>query len=304
MKLFFALFIFSISAFSQTKLALNWKPESEFGGFYEAQRTGLYQSHSVEILEGGSGTPTAQMLMNGTVDFAIVSAEEIILSADRDPKRHLVAVFSVFETSPYIIMAHKEFKTKNLAQLFQDSSQTISLQKGLPYVEFLLKKFNPVKAKIVPYTGGIALFKSNAKISQQGFITSEAIMADQAGFENKTWLVADEGFNPYITVLAVRVDFLKNNKAQVQKMVEISRAGWIQYLQNPKLTNALMNQKNPSMSVQLIDAGLVKMKPLMKFAPMKLGQMQAERWAGLQKLMLELSLIKNTAKTEELFQNF
>src|ERR1700684_3655251 len=60
------------------KLALNWKPEPEFGGFYAAPyaKYGL----DVDILPGGAGTPTVQMVGAGSVDFGIVSADEIILA--------------------------------------------------------------------------------------------------------------------------------------------------------------------------------------------------------------------------------
>ncbi|HEX5638061.1 MAG TPA: ABC transporter substrate-binding protein, partial [Gammaproteobacteria bacterium] len=38
-------------------LALNWKPEPQFGGFYAAQVSGYYEKNDldVKIMEGGSG---------------------------------------------------------------------------------------------------------------------------------------------------------------------------------------------------------------------------------------------------------
>ncbi len=290
---------------SQSKLALNWKAESEFGGFYEAQIKGHYKNQKldIEILEGGSGTPTTQMLMNGTVDYAIVSAEEILLSAERDPKRRIVAVFAVFESSPYIIMAHEKFQNKKLADLFKDKTQTISLQKGLPYVEFLIKKYAPVQAKLVPYQGGIGAFQTNKNMAQQGFITSEALIAEQKEIKTKTWLVSEEGFNPYLTVLAVREADLKNNPEQIKKMVEATRQGWLGYLKSPSEMNTLMSLKNPAMSAEMMRLSLERMQPLMKFEPLLLGQMRKERWDKLQKQMLDLKLIKKSEPTQELFQN-
>ena len=304
LSLLLFIFLMSADSFAQVKLALNWKAETEFGGFYEALRTGLYQDVKVEILEGGSGTPTPQMLVGGSVEYAIVSAEDVILSADRDPSRRLVAVFTVFESSPYMIMGHKSLEAKTLEQVFKDSGQIISLQKGLPYVHFLLAKYAPIKAQIVPYTGGISLFESNPKLSQQGFITSEAVWAEQAKLKVKTWMVSDEGFNPYITVLAVRADYLKKNLPQVKKMVEATRKGWQNYLANPSATNQLMSQKNPTMSPALLDLSLAKMKPLMNFQPLKLGQMKLERWQQLQKQMTDLKLVHTPVNTAELFQTF
>ncbi len=305
----FAVFLFSIAATAsevKTKIALNWKAEPEFGGFYEGNQKGIYKKagFDVEILEGGSGTPTPQMLMAGQVDYAIVSSEEIFLNNDRDPKRKLVAVYSVFEKSPYMIMAHASQKFKNLKDVFQNKDMTISLQKGLPYVEFLTQKFSPVKAQIVPYSGGIAVFEKNQKLAQQGFITSEYLIAQNQKIEPQAWLVADEGFNPYIAVLAVREDFLLKNAAQVKKMVDATREAWISYMKAPEATNKYMHEKNPSMSAEMMTQSLNKMKDLMKFEPLKIGQMSKERWKKQGDQMQQLKLITKVPETDKFFQDF
>ena len=304
-----AALLFSVSTFAaevKTKIALNWKPEPEFGGFYEGNQKGIYKKagFEVEILEGGSGTPTPQMLMSGQVDYAIVSSEEIFLNNDRDPKRKLVAVYSVFEKSPYMIMAHASQKMKDLKEVFQNKDMTISLQKGLPYVEFLTQKFAPVKAQIVPYTGGIAVFEKNQKLAQQGFITSEFLIAQNQKLDPQAWLVADEGFNPYIAVLAVREDFLQKNKDQVKKMVDATREAWASYMKSPEATNKLMHEKNPSMSAEMMNQSLNKMKDLMKFEPLKMGQMSKERWKTQGEQMQRLKLITKAPETDKFFQDF
>lgn len=306
---FLGALLFSYATYAaefKTKIALNWKPEPEFGGFYEGSQKGIYKKagFDVEILEGGSGTPTPQMLMGGQIDYAIVSSEEIFLNNDRDPKRKLVAVYSVFEKSPYMIMAHSSQKMKNLKDVFQNKEITISLQKGLPYVDFLMQKFAPVQAQIVPYTGGIAVFEKHQKLAQQGFITSEYLVAQNQKLDPQAWLVADEGFNPYIAVLAVREDFLNKNMAQVKKMVEATREAWASYLKAPEDTNKLMHEKNPSMSAEMMTLSLQKMKDLMKFEPLKLGQMKKDRWLALGQQMQSLKLISKTSETDKIFQDF
>src|SRR4051794_26158327 len=88
------------------QIALNWKPEPEFGGFYAAQASGAYASRGldVEILPGGSGTPTVQMVGAGRADFGIASADEVILA--RQNHNDVVAVFAVYQTNPQGLMTH------------------------------------------------------------------------------------------------------------------------------------------------------------------------------------------------------
>mgnify|MGYP002144337080 CR=1 FL=1 len=157
-------------------------------------------------------------------------------------------------------MSHENQNYKTLSDLFKDKEAIISLQKGLPYVDYLIHKFTPIQAKLVPYTGGVGLFEKNEKMAQQGFITSEYLIAQNLKIKSKAWLVADEGFNPYIATLAVREKYLKKNPELVKKVVEATREGWLQYLKSPQTTNRLMNQKNPSMSFEMMNLSLTSDK--------------------------------------------
>ena len=86
------------------KLQLNWVPEPQFGGFYEAERIGAFKKHGldVEIVPGGAGSPTVQMIGAGSVEFGIVSADEIVVARSRG--NDVVALFAVYQTNPQGVM--------------------------------------------------------------------------------------------------------------------------------------------------------------------------------------------------------
>src|ERR1700704_3453275 len=81
---------------SKIRLALNWKPDPEFGGFYAAD----YKKHGldVEILPGGAGTPTVQMVGAGSAEFGMVSGDEILLA--RSKGNDVVGLFASFQQNP------------------------------------------------------------------------------------------------------------------------------------------------------------------------------------------------------------
>src|ERR1700688_1701782 len=81
----------------RTRLALNWKPDPQFGGFYAAH-------YDMDILPGGAGTPTVQMIGAGSAEFGIVSADELVVARARG--NDVVALFAVFQNCPQGIMAH------------------------------------------------------------------------------------------------------------------------------------------------------------------------------------------------------
>src|SRR5436853_7317947 len=85
------------------KLALNRKPEPEFGGFYSAQFNGDYKKHNLDVEIIGGGDQVAQMVAAGQVDFGILAADEVVTA--RSNGIDLVALFAVYQTNPQGIMA-------------------------------------------------------------------------------------------------------------------------------------------------------------------------------------------------------
>ncbi len=298
-------FLFSILSLASLKVALNWKPEPQFGGFYEAERAGFFKKENLEIqiLEGGSGTPTVQMLANDKVDFAVVSAEEILIYNDKNPKNKVVAIFASFQTNPQIIMTHNERGFTSLKQVFE-SPGVVALQSGLSYVAFLEKKWGRPKAQLVPYLGGITNFLNNPNYSQQGFLTSEPVAAELRGLKVKTFLVADEGYNPYVTVVAVKKDFLTKNEKQTQGFIKALRQGWADYLIHPEATNQLMAQKNKGMDPETFKKSSAAQVKLIQPDPsFNLGTMTAARWTQLREQMFDLKLIPSKSAKEIDFIN-
>src|SRR3989440_4521191 len=91
----------------KVKIALNWVPEPEFGGIYAAQVSGAFAKHDLEvnIQPGGAGAPTWQMVGSGQADFAVSSADEVVVARSRGAD--VVAIFAIYQTCPQGIMVHQ-----------------------------------------------------------------------------------------------------------------------------------------------------------------------------------------------------
>lgn len=298
-------FLSSMARAEKVPLALNWKPEPQFGGFYAAVKTEAAQKNAValDIAPGGAGTPVVQMVAAGKFDFGIASADEVIMA--RSHGADVVAIFAAYQTNPQAIMTHEERGFKTLADVYA-AKGTLAIQKGLPYALFLEKKYaGKVNASIVPYLGGIQNFLADKNYSQQCFATSEPLAAQKQGSKVKTFLVADEGFNPYTTVLIVRGDVLKKNEALVKRVVETVRSGWSAYLVSPDATNKTMNALNKSMDLATFQESAKAQKPLIETAV--LGSMTEERWKTLRQQLVDLKLVSADAlkaDAHSYFRNF
>lgn len=308
MRALFALLLFGLNASAApVKLALNWKAEPQFGGFYEADLKGYFKKAGFEVAiqEGGSGTPTVQMLAAGQVDWAIVSAEEILIANDRNPKNPLVAVFATFQTAPVILMCHPEREFKTIADIFKNDG-VLAWQSGLTYAQFLKRKYPEAKVKTVPYLGGVANFLADKKFCQQGFISSEPFLAEAAGIHPGIFLVSDEGFNPYLTVLAVKKSYLEKNPEIAKRFVGAVREGWASYLADGKATNQELGRKNKAMKPATVAQSAEAQKRLILPADTSadnLGKMTETRWKTLIDQLKELKLIEKAPLPAEVFKN-
>ncbi len=300
---FIALFLFSELSFGGIELALNWKAEPEFGGFYAAANILKKQGLDLKVIEGGSGTPTIQMLAAKKVTLGIVSADELITARDRG--MDLVGLFAVYQIDPQGIMVREDSPWMTLEQLLNAPEATVAVQMGLPFVAYLKKKFPKMKAKLVPYQGGIGPFLAQKNYAQQCFLTAEPLAAHKAGVKTRSFTFDQVGFNPYLAVLAVHKQTLQEKKAELTPILTAIRQGWEEYLTNPSETDKLMNKLNPSMSLETFaESGKAQYNLIKPTKDFVVGTMTEDRWQTLSQQLKELGLIKKVQDPKNYFMNF
>ena len=292
----------NVFAADKVKMTLNWVPEPEFGGIYAAKDNGAFAKHNldVEIIPGGAGTPTWQLVANGKTDFAVASADEVFIA--RSQGADVTTIFATYQTCPQGIMVHASRGFKNIADVFKGG--TVAMEPGLPYVNFLKNKYGFGDTKIVAYDGGPGNFLANKDFSQQCFITSEPIAAKKAGSDPQVFLIADSGYNPYTAVMITTSKLAKEKPELVRNMFLALQDAWRAYLDNPKSANAAMGKLNPDMDQETFGAAADAQKPLIETDWTKqhgLGTMDPERWEELGKQLVELKVIEKAAPTSECY---
>ena len=269
----------SCSSKPKIRLALNWKPDPQFGGFYAAPWE--ERKLDVEILPGGAGTPTVQMIGAGSAEFGIVSADELVVARSRG--NDVVALFATFQDSPQGLMVHAERNLASIEEVFEEG--TVALQKGLPYARLLEKQFGFEHVKIVPSPGGdISAFLADPLFAQQCFIMSEPLQARHAGAKVIVFPVADTGYNPYTTVLATSGKYALDNAGIIENVVAAVREGWRSYVKDAKPTNDKMHKLNPSMDDATFAEVANEQKPFIEnddTTAAGIGSMTRERWEKL-----------------------
>jgi NitT/TauT family transport system substrate-binding protein len=282
------------------EIALNWKPEPEFGGLFEAERTGAFARHGLVVTRtGGPGAPVVQMVAAGQVAFGIASADEVVMARARGSD--LVAVFATYQTSPQGLMAHAARGVETLEAALA-SPGTLAVEPGLPYVKYLEQHYGLAAQKVVPYSYSIGPFLGEPSMTQQVFVTAEPIAARRAGADPRVFLVAESGYNPYTAVVVTRGEMLRTRRAEVAAFVAALREGWIGYLANPAPANAIMGALNTEMDAEAFRLASIEQQPLIEHAD-GVGRMRAERWTELAGQLVELGLVSSAEPATRYFDN-
>jgi NitT/TauT family transport system substrate-binding protein len=244
------------------------------------------------------------MVANSKVPFGIAAGDEVAIAQARGAD--VIALFAVYQINPQGIMVHPQRGFKSIADVF-NSPGALAIQNGAPHALFLQAKFGKAKVKLVPYAGGIATFLTDPNYSQQCFVTSEPLLAKKKSVAVKSFLIADEGFKPYGTVVVARRQYVEKNQKQTRDFIDAIRQGWQEYLRAPETANARMVKLNPAIDADTMKEAAEVQKPFIiaDNAPAQdLGKMTADRWTTLVNQLYDIKLIKTKPAAEKLFQNF
>lgn len=282
----------------QVTLQLNWFPEAEHGGFYAAQVHGFFAEEGlkVEVLPGGPNTPVIAAIDLGRADFGVVNADKLLMG--RDAGADVVALMAPLQVSPRCIMVHEESNIESFDQL---RGVTLAVSSGSSFYPFLEKKIDLKDVKIVAYSGSVAPFLNDKRYAQQAYVFSEPYIAEQGGAKVKNLMVADLGFNPYASTLAISGKELQESPELAEKMVRACRRGWEQYLRQPERTNRHIAKLNQEMSLEILNYGARALVPLCDTGDEPLGTMTAERWQTLASQMHAAKML-DSADVEGAFQ--
>jgi NitT/TauT family transport system substrate-binding protein len=138
----------------------------------------------------------------------------------------------------------------------------VSKEGIVTYFQWLKADYDFDESKVKPYTFNAQPFLADKKSAMQGYVTSEPFAVEQqAGFKPKVFLLADQGFDAYSTLIETRRDLVANKPAVVQRFVDASIIGCDHYLYGDnKAGNDAIKKQNPEMSDTLLTYSVAKMK--------------------------------------------
>ncbi|HEY1309838.1 MAG TPA: ABC transporter substrate-binding protein [Pseudolabrys sp.] len=239
----------------------NWVAEAEHGGFYQALADGTYRKYGLDvtIVPGGPNVNNRILLAVGKLDFYMSAntLQSFDAVANNIP---IVTVAASFQKDPQVLIAHPGVakKLEDLRKL----TLFVSPEGMVSYFQWLRADYSFDETKVRPYTFTPQPFLADENSAMQGYVTSEPYAIEtQGGFKPKVFLLADEGFNAYSTLIETRRDLVEKKPELVQRFVDASAIGWYHYIYgDSRPGNDLIKKQNPEMTDAALAYSIVKMK--------------------------------------------
>jgi NitT/TauT family transport system substrate-binding protein len=262
MALAFAIAPASAQKRDAVRFGTNWAPQPEHGGFYQAVADGTYRKYGLDvtIVPGGPNLNNRILLPVGKLDF-YMSANTLQAFDAVANNIPTVTVAAVFQKDPQVLLAHPGMGIETLTDL-KKLTLFVSKEGMATYFQWLKADFGFDERKVKPYTFNPQPFLVDKNSAMQGYVTSEPFAVETIGkIKPKIFLLADDGFSPYSTLIETRRDLVANKPDLVQRFVDASMIGWYNYLYHDNsAANALIKKHNPEMSDALLAYSVDKMK--------------------------------------------
>jgi NitT/TauT family transport system substrate-binding protein len=252
----------SAQPLDKVSFGTNWVAEPEHGGFYQALADGTYRRYGLDvtIVPGGPSVNNRILLVVGKIDF-FLSANTLQAFDAVTENVPTIEVAALFQKDPQVLIAHPDQGIEKFEDL-KTLTLFISKEGMASYYQWLKADFGFKETQVRPYTFNPQPFLADKNSAMQGYVTSEPFAIEKAAhFTPKVFLLADQGFSAYSTLIETRRDLVDKKPDLVQRFVDASIIGWYNYIYGDNTpANAMIKQQNPEMSDDLLAYSVAKMK--------------------------------------------
>lgn len=287
-------------ALDKVVFATNWKAQAAHGGFYQALADGTYKKYGLDVTiqPGGPQVNNRPLLPAGRIDFLMTG--NLLHSFDNvKNKVPTVVVAAMFQKDPQALLAHPGQGHEKFEALKDAPLALIAKDGQFSWWQWLKVTHGFRDEALKPYNYNLGPFLANPKSIQQGYSVAEPIYIENQGkFKPVVHLLADHGFSTYSTLIEARTEVVKSRPDLVQRFVDASAIGWVNYLYgNRKAAADLMTRDNPEMSNTEMEASVALMKSQGivdsgEAATQGIGAMNAPRIADFYAQMVKAGLYK------------
>ena len=205
---------------------LDWVPEPEHGGFFQAQARGWFVEAGldVELVPGGANAFGPQKVATSQAHIGQSDSTSTLLAIPEGLP--LIHVGAVFQNDPSVLMLHADNPVSSFEEL---RGKTVMARPEWVFLPYLKKKYGFIP-NIVPQNFQVGNFIADKNFIQQGFYVAEPFHIINGGAKPPKFLyVWDAGFDAY-TALYANKAWARENGPALKAFLAAYIRGWNDYL--------------------------------------------------------------------------
>ena len=256
-------------------LRLKWFHGAQFAGYYAAAERGFYAEEDLEVtfIEGATDFEQFAAVVDGQFDFMVADALRVLEAPGRGIP--VAAVAAIFQTDPLVIFSLSE---SGIESPFDLPGKTV-MTYGVMFPALLNKLGIPIEdVDSIGLSYDLSLLYEGAVDAWVAYVTNEAVLARQAGYEINIIHPSDYGVDIYGDVLITSRQMIDEDPDLVLRFLRATLRGWEYVIQYPVESAAFALRFAPDLDMEHQIASIEASLPLLSSGRARLGWMERDRW--------------------------
>lgn len=285
----------SAYAVEKVTLQLKWRHQFQFAGYYAAQSKGFYQQENldVNIVEGGGNMPALKQVLDGTAQYGIGDSDILLSRINGEP---IVAIASIFQHSPYVLLSLREKKINSPQDLIGKRIM-LSNDQGATQFKAMMNKagIGLEHVTLLPHTWNLQDLVSGDADVVSAYATAEPVQLEAMGLHPSILSNQDYGVDFYGDILFTSEREVTAHPERVDAFLRATKKGWIYAFENREEIASLIagmrgvSEHGISYDMLLKEASI--MEPYVLSDVVEFGHMNIERWESIAKTLAALKVI-------------
>lgn len=277
------------------RVQLKWHHQFQFAGFYAAIDQGYFEAEglSVELMAGRPDINPSYVVANGEAEFGIGNSTLLL---ERQQGYPVVAIASVFQHSPFIIIARRDDAIQSVKDL---EHRTLMAEAHsaelLAYLILAGVDINTIN--LTPHTGQVSTLSQDALYqadAMTAFLSGEPYAANRAGIPYQIFSPRDIGLDFYGDTLFTSESYANQYPERVIAMRNALLKGWRYALQNRNaMISLIMEKYAPELDSFYLNAEAQATTDLIAASYIDPGYMSLQRWQRIAGIFQSAGLLPN-----------
>ena len=287
----------------KTSLRLKWINQSQFAGYYMANKNNHYKEASldVSIEPAGPNISPIQLVTSGVNEFGVTGADQILEARSKGVPIVAIAVF--YRENPEALVSLKEKNIINPKDLENKKIAVIYGNDENAYRLFLDKEgVDLTKIKEISAIPGVSQLLTGDVDAKMAYEMNDPVLLKLEGREVNVIRFRDSNIKFYADTLFTTEKMIQEHPEKVEKFVNASIAGWNDAIRNPVEATKEVIRVNPSLKYEHQLGYLKGSIPLITQSG-KIGLSDKKVWESMLGILVDKGIAKDNLDINAVFTN-